>query len=189
MDGNPVKIDTDETSYTFDDLTSDHTIVVTFQAIPTYTLTIKAENGTVSEDEVTLYRGETYTTKVSAKKYYTLTKCLVDGKTTHLKQKDGNITLENIQENHTITLVYGRIWLRVLMICFFVVAAMVCALVLLHIRREKKRRQRARELRRMRREAREFFGELEELEEHQNQPDNTSVSAEELDTLLKELNL
>ena len=31
--------------------------------------------------------------------------------------------------------------------------------------------------------------ELEELEEHQNQPDNTSVSAEELDTLLKELNL
>lgn len=189
VDGNPVKIDTDETSYTFDDLTSDHTIVVTFQAIPTYTLTIKAENGTVSEDEVTLYRGETYTTKVFAKKYYTLTKCLVDGKTTHLKQKDGNITLENIQGNHTITLVYGRIWLRVLLICLLLVAALVCALVLLHIRREKKRRQRARELRRMRREAREFFGELEELEEHQNQPDNTSVSAEELDTLLKELNL
>lgn len=189
VDGNLVALMGDETSYTFDDLTSDHTLDVTFRAIPTYTITIKAENGTVSEKEVTLYRGESYTTKASANKNCTLTKCLIDGKSTHLKQKDGNITLENIQGNHTITLIYGRIWLRILMICLAAAAAMLFALIFLHIQREKKRRQRAKELRKMRRQAREFFDELDELEEQQNHPEEVSMSDEELDALIKELHL
>ena len=136
-----------------------------------------------------MYRGDSYTTKASANKNYTLTKCLIDGKSTHLKQKDGNITLENIQGNHTITLIYGRIWLRILMICLAAAAAMLFALIFLHIQREKKRRQRAKELRKMRRQAREFFDELDELEEQQNHPEEVSMSDEELDALIEELHL
>lgn len=189
IDGNPVAVNGNETSYTFDDLTSDHTVDVKFQAIPAYTLTIEAQNGTVSEKEVTLYRGESYTTKASAKKSYTLTKCLIDGKRASVKKADGNITLENIQGNHTITLVYGRIWLRTTLICVITAMILLSVLLFLRIRRAKKRRQRARELRKMRREAREFFGELDEMEAMQNHPEDVPISDEELDALLAELGL
>lgn len=189
IDGNPITVNGDESSYTFEDLTSDHTVDAKFQAIPTYTLKIEAENGTLEEDEVTLYRGESYTTKASADKHYALTKCLIDGKRASVKKSDGNITLENIQGNHTITLIYGRIWLRITLICLAIAVILISVLLFLQIRRRKKHRQRARELRRMRRESREFFGELDELERMQNHPEEAPVTGEELDALLAELNL
>ena len=168
VDDSLVALTGKETSYTFDDLTSDHTIAVTFQPIPTYTLTIKAENGTVSEKEITLYRGDSYTTKATANKYCILTKCLVDGKKVNLKTKSNNITLKNIQGNHTITLVYSSILLRVLIICLIMLDVIIYTLLFLHIRRRKKRRQRAEELKKMRRKTHEFFDELDELEKQQN---------------------
>lgn len=189
VDGNPIALDEVENSYTFDDLTADHTIDVKFQPIPTYTLKVKAENGTVTEEEVTLYRGESYTTKASPFKHYSLTKCLVDGKQAKATKRDGNITLENIQDNHTITLVYGRIWLRITLIGVIAAALPLSALLILQIKRQKKRKQRAKELRRLRREAREFYGELDELEEMQKHPEQSSMSEEELDKLLADLGL
>lgn len=168
VDDSLVALTGKETSYTFDDLTSDHTIAITFQPIPTYTLTIKAENGTVSEKEITLYQGDSYTTKATANKYCILTKCLVDGKKVNLKSKSNNITLKNIQGNHTITLVYSNILLRVLIICLIVLDVIIYTLLFLHIRRRKKRRQRAEELKKMRRKTHEFFDELDELEKQQN---------------------
>lgn len=189
IDGNPITVKGDETSYTFDDLTSDHTVDVKFKAIPTYILKIEAQNGTVTEDEVTLYRGESYTTKVSADKNYTLTKCLIDGKRASVKKVDGNITLENIQADHTITLIYERIWLRIVLVCLLITVILISTLLFLRIRRQKKRRQRAKELRKMRRESREFFGELDEMERIQNHPEETFMTDEELDALLVELKL
>lgn len=189
IDGNSIAVNGDETSYTFDDLTSDHTVDAKFQAIPTYTIRIEAQNGTVTEDEVTLYRGESYTTKASADKHYTLTKCLIDGKRTSVKKADGNITLENIQEDHTITLIYARIWLRITIVCLVSAAIFIITLLFLQIRRQKKRHKRARELRKMRRESREFFGELDEMERMQNHPEEASITDEELDALLAELKL
>ena len=80
MDGKEVELQGDETSYTFEDLTTDHTLEVRFKAIPSYTITVEAQNGTVSETKATVYRGESYTTQAVPDRFYSLSRCLVDGR-------------------------------------------------------------------------------------------------------------
>lgn len=189
IDGTAAEITGDETSYTFDNLTADHTVAAVFSAIPTYTLKIEAENGTVQEDEITVYRNDSYTTKVTAQKSYALTKCLVDGRKVSLKHNDGNVTLTNIQGNHTITLVYGRIWLRILLTGLIILVAVSCMVIYLQTVRRRRHRRRARELRKARREGRDFFETLEELDEMQNRPPDEAASLEELEDLLKNLDM
>lgn len=165
IDGEVIDIKGDETAYTFSELAENHRIHAVFTAIPTYTLQITAQYGTVTESEITLYRGESYTTKVSPNRFCRLTKCLIDGREVSLKHVSQNITLRNIKSSHTIVLVYERIWLNILIAALLTLLLFFNFLFLLHLRRKKKRRQRAKELRRMRREANEFFRELDELDE------------------------
>ncbi|MGN0251832.1 MAG: hypothetical protein ACI4EH_10790 [Oliverpabstia sp.] len=169
IDGEVMDMKGDETTYTFTELTENHRIHAVFTIIPTYTLQITAQYGTVTESEITLYRGESYTTKVSPNRFCRLTKCLIDGREVPLKHVSQNITLSNIKSDHTIVLVYERIWLNILIAVLLTLLLFFIFLFLLHLRRKKKRRQRAMELRRMRREAREFYRELDELEEKQFQ--------------------
>lgn len=168
IDGGPIDIKGDETSCTITDLTANHTIHAVFTELPRYTLKITARYGTVTESEISLYRGESYTTKVSPDRYCRLTKCLIDGKEVSLKHVSQNITLRNIQGNHTIVLVYERIWLNILITVLLTSLLFIIFLFLLHLRRKKRRRQRAKELRRMRHESNEFFRELDEMDKEQN---------------------
>lgn len=168
IDGGPIDIKGDETSCTITDLTANHTIHAVFTELPRYTLKITARYGTVTESEISLYRGESYTTKVSPDRYCRLTKCLIDGKEVSLKHVSQNITLRNIQGNHTIVLVYERIWLNILITVLLTILLFIIFLFLLHLRRKKRRRQRAKELRRMRHESNEFFRELDEMDKEQN---------------------
>ncbi len=69
VDGNSVELEDNMNSYTFSDLTSDHTIEAVFTPIPAYTITINAKNGIVEETQATVYRDESYTTKVKPEKY------------------------------------------------------------------------------------------------------------------------
>lgn len=168
IDGETVNLNGDETSYTFTDLTADHTVHAIFTAIPMYTLQIQAEHGTVMETTISLYRGDSYTTRVEPDRFCRLTRCLVDGKEVSLKYVSQNVKLRNIKGDHIITLIYEPVWLYVLIIVLLSLLLFTIILLLLHLRRKKKRRQRAEELRRMRREAREFYRELDEMEEKQS---------------------
>lgn len=191
VDGTSVELEANMTSYTFSDLTSDHTIEAVFTPIPAYTITIDAKNGIVEETQATVYRDESYTTKVKPEKYFTLTKYLLDGKKAPLEKKNGNITLKNIQSNHTITLIYERVWLQVLILICIFIAAITILFLLLHMRRMKKRRQRARELRKIRLENRYFFQTMDELEELENHlrenPEHESLAEETLEQLINDL--
>ena len=125
LDGTPVELSENMTSYTFPDLTADHTLDAVFTPIPSYTITVKAQNGTPSEKQVTVYRDEAYTTTVTPEKSFTLTKCLVDGKEIKPDDDHGNITLKNIQSDHTITLIYERVWLQRIVLAGMTVAAIL----------------------------------------------------------------
>lgn len=168
VDGSPVESTVDMTSYTFADLTSDHTLEAVFAPIPTYTIQIHAKNGSVPETEATVYRDESYTIKGTPDHSYALTKCLVDGKRVSLKETENGLVLENIQGNHTVTLVYGRIWLRLLIAACIFLFFILLGFCYLKIRRRRAHRRREMELRKMRKEARAFFNELDEMEEEQN---------------------
>ena len=191
LDGAPVELSENMTSYTFPDLTADHTLDAVFTPIPSYTITVKAQNGTPSEKQVTVYRDEAYTTTVTPEKSFTLTKCLVDGKEIKPDDDHGNITLKNIQSDHTITLIYERVWLQRIVLAGITLAAISVILLLLHMRRMRKRRQRARELRKIRLENRYFFQTMDDLEELENRlsehPEEIAGSEEELEQLLDEL--
>ena len=120
-----------------------------------------------------------------------MTKCLVDGKEIKPDDDHGNITLKNIQSDHTITLIYERVWLQRIVLAGITLAAISVILLLLHMRRMRKRRQRARELRKIRLENRYFFQTMDDLEELENRlsehPEEIAGSEEELEQLLDEL--
>lgn len=189
IDGETVAITGEETSYTFDDLTSDHTVSVSFKPIPSYTIKIEAKNGTVQETQATVYRDESYTIQAAPDKTYSLTKCLVDGKRAWLKKAGDHLVLENIHADHTIQLVYGRIWLRAILTLVLTAGTILPVLLFLRIRRRKKRQQRKRELRRIRRSSKEFFNALDELAELEEHPDDTPESIEKYHSLMIELGL
>ena len=103
--------------YVFDDLTSDHTIDVTFKPIPSYTITVTAQNGTVDTSPVTVYRGDSYTTTATPDTSCFLHPAWWMEKSILSKRGEGNITLTAIQSDHTIELIYSRVdWMLVL--CF-----------------------------------------------------------------------
>lgn len=169
IDQNPVPLTGKETSYSFPDLTSDHSMEVIFKPIPTYTIYIQTKNGEIREMQETVYRDTSYTTKIKPKRFYSLSKCFIDGKPVSLKDHAETITLKNIQSDHMVTLVYESHLLRLIYLSFLLLLVFCLVLALLHLRRLRRHQKRNQELRRIRRENREFFRELDELEEVQKQ--------------------
>ena len=187
VDGEEVELRGDETSYTFEDLTTDHTLEVRFKAIPSYTITVEAQNGTVSETKATVYRGESYTTQAVPDRFYSLSRCLVDGRPV-LIGTDDNYVLENVSGDHTITLVYTRSGLSVLVPVLLGILVFALLVWLIRSERMKRRRARKKELRHMRRKNRSFFQTLEDLDALEKNPPEGSMKEEELYFLLNELN-
>lgn len=186
VDGVSIPLDGNETSYTFEGLSADHTLEVVFKPIPSYTVQVQAENGLVQEEKATVYRDEAYTTKVKPEGLYTLTRCLVDGADVPFKDED-NFTLLNIQSNHTITLIYSKGWLPYLIQGCVWTIVLILGILFVRSERLRRHRQRRKELRHIRWESREFFDMLEELEEMQKHPEETGMTENELEDLMDEI--
>ncbi len=160
IDGQAAAITPDMTTYTFEDLTADHTLAAVFSAIPQYTVSVQVTNGTAAVSQITVYRGESCEIDVTPDSSCFLTKCLVDGTKQKLKRGNNGYLLENIQGNHTLTFVYTRIWIWVFLAIGAVAAALLAMNAYLIMQRKKKRRRRRAELDRFQREGRELFENL-----------------------------
>lgn len=187
VDGKAVKISGDETSYTFDSLTEDHTLEVHFRKIPSYTIQVTAQNGTVRQEKATVYRGESYTTQAVPDQFCTLTRCLVDGKPVPFGEDD-NYILEDVRQDHTVTLIYSRTELSYMVLGILCLLVLLLLIWLIRSERMKRRRVRTRELRRIRRKNRDFFRILEDLDDLEKHPPQGSMRDEDLYFLLDELN-
>ena len=99
-----------------------------------------------------------------------------------------NYVLENVSGDHTITLVYTRSGLSVLVPGLLGILVFALLVWLIRSERMKRRRARKKELRHMRRKNRSFFQTLEDLDALEKNPPKGSMKEEELYFLLNELN-
>ncbi|MFP3898911.1 MAG: S8 family serine peptidase [Dehalococcoidia bacterium] len=88
-------------SYTFENVTSDHTIHATFAAVPTYTIAATAgEGGTIEPSgDVVVNEGDSQTFTISANTGYEIDDVVVDGSSVG---PVSSYTFENVTADHTI---------------------------------------------------------------------------------------
>lgn len=166
VDGQIIPVTSDTSGYTFDDMTSDHTIDVTFKPVPAYTITVTAQHGTINDSSITVYRGDSYTTSAIPDRSCYLRTCLVDGKEYSLKKGKTNITLDAIQSDHTIQLIYSRIdWRLVFLVGILIlIVLLLIFLFYLKLRRWRHKKKRKEELQKMRQKDVAFFNQLEQMD-------------------------
>ncbi|MBO4614707.1 MAG: leucine-rich repeat domain-containing protein [Bacteroidales bacterium] len=89
--------------YTFVNVAADHTIVATFEEIPSYTISVSAGNhGTISPStNVTVMEGGSQTFTFSADACYEIGDVRVDGATVRLDENN-TYTFTNVTANHTV---------------------------------------------------------------------------------------
>jgi mannose/cellobiose epimerase-like protein (N-acyl-D-glucosamine 2-epimerase family) len=89
-------------SYTFSNVTSDHTIAAEFVAVPVYTVTASSSNGgTVSPSgDITVEEGASQTVTFTPSAGYSLTAILVDGNSVAVAP---SYTFTNVTGDHTIS--------------------------------------------------------------------------------------
>lgn len=166
VDGQIIPVTSDTSGYTFDDMTSDHTIDVTFKPVPAYTITVTAQHGTINDSSITVYRGDSYTTSAIPDRSCYLRTCLVDGKEYSFKKGETNITLDAIQSDHTIQLIYSRIdWRLVFLVGILIlIVLLLIFLFYLKLRRWSHKKKRKQELQKMRQKDVAFFNQLEQMD-------------------------
>ena len=93
------------TSYTFSNVTADHTIAVEFEAIPTYTITASSSmGGSISPDgETVVLENGSQSYSISANRGYGIKDVLVDGVS---QGAITSYTFTNVNSNHTIEVVF-----------------------------------------------------------------------------------
>ena len=166
VDGQIISVTSDTSGYTFDDMTSNHTIDVTFKPVPAYTITVTAQHGTVNDSSITVYRGDSYTTSAIPDRSCYLRACLVDGKEYSFKKGETNITLDAIQSDHIIQLIYSRIdWRLVFLVGILIlIVLLLIFLFYLKLRRWRHKKKRKEELQKMRQKDVAFFNQLEQMD-------------------------
>ena len=98
--------------YTFENIVADHSIVATFERIPTYTITATAgENGTITPSGVSVVmEGQSLSFTIAANNGYRVASVMVDGETNVLGQlANGVYTFTNINANHTIEATFEQV--------------------------------------------------------------------------------
>ena len=103
VDGTDVTA-TNPSSYTFSNVTANHTISVVY-AIDTYTIDTSATNGTITPDQTVNYGGSS-TITYSPDAHYHLVSVTVDG-TDVTATNPSSYTFSNVTANHTISVVYA----------------------------------------------------------------------------------
>ena len=94
------------TSYSFTNVTANHTIEVVFEAIPTYSINITCgDNGTTNPSgTITVYEGESASIVITADIGYRIDKIIQDGiESSGNDQETMTIEFTNIVSNHTLT--------------------------------------------------------------------------------------
>jgi hypothetical protein len=94
--------------YTFDNVSTDHTISVSFTQLPSYTVTATAgEHGTISPSgEQTAYKGDDVTFTITPDENYAL-ESLIDNDVDMTEEvSDGAYTISDIHEPHTISVTF-----------------------------------------------------------------------------------
>jgi len=103
VDGTPVGTDT---AYTFSNVTANHTISVTFDEIPVYTITASASaGGTVSPSgNIAVSEGDAQTFNFTPSNGYEVTAVTVDGQAVANR---ASYTFSNVTANHTIAVAFS----------------------------------------------------------------------------------
>ncbi len=111
VDGAPQDIGTYPASYSFTEINMDHSISVVFAAdtIPddTYTIDTTVAGGTITPDESGITAGENRTITYSPDSGNYLVSVTVDGQDVDITIYPTSYTFADINENHTISVVYG----------------------------------------------------------------------------------
>ncbi|HIT05676.1 MAG TPA: hypothetical protein IAB53_03400 [Candidatus Scybalocola faecipullorum] len=108
VDGTAVDIGEYPDSYTFSNVSQNHSIEVKFKEKPKYTITTKVENGAI-DGSVTLHRDNSLTVNYTPYKHYELGEIVVDGEAVDTDTFGKSYTFENIQSDHTIEVTYQEI--------------------------------------------------------------------------------
>ncbi len=99
--------------YTFVNVTANHTIAATFEAIPTYTITATAnDGGSINPAEVTVVEGGNASFTIEAATGYHIVSVIVDATTENevdvtTELVDGVYTFTNVTANHTINATFA----------------------------------------------------------------------------------
>ncbi len=102
-------VEVTENAYTFENVTENHTINVTFEAFFTITATA-GENGTITPNgEVVVIEGATQTFEIAANEGYEIASVMVDEVEAVEDVVDGVYTFTNVTANHTIAVTFSRI--------------------------------------------------------------------------------
>lgn len=99
VDGELVEADTE---YLFENITSDHYIVVEYERIP-YEITTEAENGVISDGDTVLF-GEDFDVTYSPNEDYELKKIEIDGEEAELQD---SYTFRDVRANHHFKAIFG----------------------------------------------------------------------------------
>ncbi len=112
IDGNPVD---SINSFTFYNITSDHSIAVTFKKIE-FTITASCDNnGTISpQGNITVEYGDTLQFQITPNIGYEVDEVLIDGSSV---DSINSFTFYNITDNHTITVTFKKIKFTIIANC------------------------------------------------------------------------
>jgi len=99
-------------SYTFTNVTADHTISVTFKqtAVPTYTITASASSGGLISPSgaVSVNQGDSKTFTFTPNSGYDIDQVLIDGTNNTAAVSAGSYTFTNVTANHTISVSFKQ---------------------------------------------------------------------------------
>ena len=106
VDGVSKSTSTFASSYTFSDVTANHTIAVVYEK-QTYTITTSATGGTITSTSTVAY-GDSKTISYAANTGYTLKSVTVDGSAVNISTYPTAYTFSNVTASHTISVVYEK---------------------------------------------------------------------------------
>lgn len=186
VNGAEISIEPTTASYTLEDITSNQNVEAIFTPIPSYSVTVDVKNGFSNFTKQTVLRGESLSIESTAGKFYRLSKFLVNGEKTKFDETKNGITLDNIQNDYTISIVYSRLWLLLIIVPILLGICFTYILFLQHLCRRRKHEHRVHELERMRKE---FQDVDDEAAATGDVMDEDEMKLLELETLLKQLGL
>lgn len=108
IDGQPVDIKGQSTSYTFENVQDKHSIEAIFKEIPSFTIKTGVFNGTISGGNEKVYRDSSQKITYATDKNQILFGVVVDGRYVDKHEYQDSYVFENIRKDHTIQVIY--IW-------------------------------------------------------------------------------